>query len=53
MGSKETDEVAAAGRQPELYPPCGLSYYTFGAGGGGLGVSGLTSLASTTRLVSL
>ena len=21
MGSKETDEVAAAGRQPELYPP--------------------------------
>ena len=39
MGSKETDEVAAAGRQPELYPPpCGLSYYTFGAGGlGGFG----------------
>ena len=56
VGSKETDEVAAAGRQSELYPPP-VDYPTIrsargGGGWGGLGVSGLTSLASITRLVS-
>ena len=38
MGSKETDEVAAAGRQPELYPaPLWIILLYVRRGGGGLG----------------
>ena len=41
VGSKETDEVAAAGRQSELYPPP-VDYPTIRSarGGGGLGSFG-------------
>ncbi|PAV21675.1 hypothetical protein PNOK_0163200 [Pyrrhoderma noxium] len=56
VGSKETDEVAAAGEDSPNCPPpplCIIYYVRSALGGGGLMVSGLTFLASITRFQKL